>query len=83
MATKQGGKAKDLRILGPISEAAGILAGKGALQDSSASVRLAAVWGLYHLAGQESINGLLSMVLDEDEEVRRRAVTCIGWPIRF
>ena len=50
-----------------------------ALADKAASVRLAAVWGLYHLAGPESIPALTRMLSDDDEGVRRRAVTCIGW----
>ncbi len=50
-----------------------------ALADEVASVRLAAVWGLYRLAGTESIPALTRMLSDDDEGVRRRAVTCIGW----
>ena len=49
------------------------------LTDPAASVRLAAVWGLYCLAGAESAAALAGMFSDENEEVRRRAVTCIGW----
>jgi HEAT repeat protein len=50
-----------------------------ALTDKAGSVRLAAVWGLYHLAGAESAQTLIRMFADDDEEVRRRAATCIGW----
>lgn len=50
-----------------------------ALTDSAASVRLAAVWGLYCLAKEDSSAVLLSMFSDEAEDVRRRAATCIGW----
>jgi len=50
-----------------------------ALADEAASVRLAAVWGLYRLAGAESIPALTHMLSDDDEGVRRRAITCIGW----
>ena len=57
----------------------GLSAVERALTDRAASVRLAAVWGLYHLAGAESAPVLIYMFSDEDEEVRRRAVTCIGW----
>ena len=57
----------------------GIVAVKRALADGAASVRLAAVWGLYRLAGIESIPLLIPMFSDNDEEVRRRAITCIGW----
>jgi HEAT repeat protein len=50
-----------------------------ALTDFAASVRLAAVWGLYCLAKEDSSAVLLSMFSDEAEDVRRRAATCIGW----
>jgi len=50
-----------------------------ALTDKASSVRLAVVWGLYHLAGTGSALALTGMLSDEDEEVRRRAATCIGW----
>jgi len=57
----------------------GLRAAKYALTDEAALVRLAAVWGLYRLAGAESASDLVRMVSDEDEEVRRRSATCIGW----
>ena len=57
----------------------GLRAVKYALTDEAALVRLAAVWGLYRLAGAESASDLVRMVSDEDEEVRRRSATCIGW----
>jgi hypothetical protein len=57
----------------------GLRAVKRALTDQAASVRLAAVWGLYRLTGAESASDLIRMVSDNDEEVRRRAATCIGW----
>jgi len=57
----------------------GLPAIKLALTDEVAAVRLAAVWGLYHLTGAESFESLTRMFLDKDEEVRRRAATCIGW----
>ncbi len=50
-----------------------------ALNDRAALVRLAAVWGLYRLLGAESVPALKHLLSDEDEEVRRRAATCIGW----
>ena len=59
--------------------AEGLEAVKYALADKSAAVRLAAVWGLYRLAGAASASELVSMFSDVDEEIRRRAVTCIGW----
>ncbi len=52
---------------------------KLALNDEAASVRLAAVWGMYHLAKAESAVELIRMFADKDEEVRRRAATCFGW----
>jgi HEAT repeat protein len=57
----------------------GVSAIEGALDDKAASVRLAAVWGLYRLAGAESVPKLISMLYDGDVAVRRRAITCIGW----
>ena len=57
----------------------GISAIECALGDKAASVRLAAVWGLYRLAGVESIPTLIPMLSDGDVSVRRRAITCIGW----
>ena len=57
----------------------GLDAVKEALRDSSPSVRLAAVWGLYQLSGAKSVYLLIDMFSDDDEEVRRRAVTCLGW----
>jgi hypothetical protein len=57
----------------------GLQAVKSALDDPAASVRLAAVRGLYRLAGEESASDLVSMLSDENEEVRRRSATCIGW----
>jgi hypothetical protein len=57
----------------------GLPAVKQALEDESVSVRLAAVWGLYHLDGEQSAPELIRMLSDENEDVRRRAVTCIGW----
>ncbi|MHC4172417.1 MAG: HEAT repeat domain-containing protein [Planctomycetota bacterium] len=57
----------------------GLRAVKRALTDQAALVRLTAVWGLYRLAGAASAPALMSMFSDEDKEVRRRAVTCIGW----
>ena len=52
---------------------------KNALADPAASVRLAAVWGLYRLAGIQSVSAIAEMFLDDNEEVRRRAVNCIAW----
>jgi len=57
----------------------GLPAVKRALTDHDASVRLAAVWGLYHLAGIESAPMLLHMFSDDNGDVRRRAATCVGW----
>ncbi len=57
----------------------GLRAVKRALTDQAASVRLAAVWSLYHLTGAEGAFILVRMLSDESEEVRRRSATCIGW----
>ncbi|MBW7990935.1 MAG: hypothetical protein FVQ84_13095 [Planctomycetes bacterium] len=57
----------------------GLQAVKRALTDPAASVRLAAVRGLYRLAGEESASDLVRMLSDKNEEVRRRSATCIGW----
>ena len=57
----------------------GLQAVRHALTDPAASVRLAAVRGLYRLAGEESASDLVRMLSDENEEVRRRSATCIGW----
>ncbi len=50
-----------------------------ALTDQDASVRLAAVWGVYLLDGVQSAPALEGMLPDPDEGIRRRAVACIGW----
>lgn len=62
-----------------VNEGQGLRAVKRALTDQAASVRLAAVWGLYRLAGAESASDLVRMLSDEDEEIQRRSATCIGW----
>jgi len=68
-----------IRALTTLEMAEGLSAVESALTDETASVRLAAVWGVYRLAGVESLPKLLGMLSDRDEGVRRRAVTCIGW----
>ena len=50
-----------------------------ALGDEIVEIRLAAVRALYNLAGAESAPALVGMFSDEDELVRRRAATYIGW----
>ncbi len=57
----------------------GLQAIRRALTDPAASVRLAAVRGLYRLAGNQSASDLVNMLSDENEEVCRRSATCIGW----
>ncbi len=52
---------------------------ENALSDETGLVRMAAVWGLYRLAGPQSGTALAGMLSDKDEGVRRRAVACIGW----
>ena len=68
-----------VKALATLEMKEGIGAVERALADEVASVRLAAVWGLYRLAGTESIPALTPMLSDNDEGVRRRAITCIGW----
>ena len=68
-----------IKALATLEMKEGISAVERALVDEAASVRLAAVWGLYRLAGTESIPALTPMLSDNDEGVRRRAITCIGW----
>ncbi|MHC4159538.1 MAG: HEAT repeat domain-containing protein, partial [Planctomycetota bacterium] len=57
----------------------GLAAVESALTDQVAQVRLVAVWSLYLLAGVEAVPALIRMFSDENEQVRRRAITCIGW----
>jgi len=68
-----------IKALTTLEMAEGLNAVESALTDKIASVRLAAVWGVYRLAEVESLPKLLGMLSDEDASVRRRAVTCIGW----
>jgi len=68
-----------IKALLTLEMAEGLSAVESALTDETASVRLAAVWGIYRLAGIESLPKLLAMLSDGDVSVRRRAVTCIGW----
>jgi len=60
----------------------GIVAVETAMNDQTAQVRLVAVWSLYQLAGAQSVPALIRTLSDDDEEVRRRAITCIGWLAR-
>ncbi len=57
----------------------GVPAIERALRDRAASVRLAAVWGVYRLAEAKGVPALTRMLSDENEGVRRRAAICIGW----
>jgi len=50
-----------------------------ALSKEAVSVRLAAVRGLYRLGGVTSAPELIRMLCDENEDIRRRTATCIGW----
>ncbi|GAF95429.1 unnamed protein product, partial [marine sediment metagenome] len=68
-----------IKALTTLEIAEGLSAIESALTDKTASVRLAAVWGVYRLAGIESLPKLLEILSDEDASVRRRTVTCIGW----
>jgi len=68
-----------IKALGTLEMKEALPAVERALEDEAGSVRLAAVWGLYHLAGTESVPALIRMFTDKNKEVRRRAATCIGW----
>ena len=68
-----------IKALATLEIAEGLSAVESALTDETASVRLAAVWGVYRLAGIESLPKLMTMLSDRDASIRRRAVTCIGW----
>ncbi len=57
----------------------GLPAVERALSDTSGSVRLAAVRGVYRLAGLDAASSLIRMFSDEHEDVRRRAAACVGW----
>ncbi|MHC4633822.1 MAG: HEAT repeat domain-containing protein [Planctomycetota bacterium] len=71
-----------VRSLAALRMNEGITAVETAITDQAAQVRLVAVWSLYQLAGAESVPVLIRTLSDEDEEVRRRAITCIGWLAR-
>ncbi len=68
-----------INALGTIGMKEGLPVVEDALNDSSVSVRLAAVRGVYRLAGVESASALVRMLADENVEVRRMVTTCIGW----
>jgi hypothetical protein len=68
-----------IRSLTKLEMKQGLAAVESALTDQAAQVRLVAVWSLYRLAGAEAVPALIRMFSDENEEVRRRAITCIGW----
>jgi HEAT repeat protein len=68
-----------IKALGTLEKEEALPTVERALADEAGSVRLAAVWGLYHLAGANSAPVLIRMFTDKNEEVRRRAATCIGW----
>jgi HEAT repeat protein len=68
-----------IKALTTLGKQEGLPAIEGALTDESASVRLAGVRGLYHVAGAESASALTRMFSDESEGVRRRAASCVGW----
>lgn len=72
-------RAECIKALATLNMTEGLPAVEHALTDKTGLVRLAAVWGLYHLAGAESGPTLTGMLADEEEGVRRRAATCIGW----
>ena len=49
------------------------------LADASAPVRLAAVRATYRLRGDQGAATLAAALTDPEPDVRRRAVTCLGW----
>ncbi len=57
----------------------GLPAVERALTDQEACVRLAAVKGVYRLAGTESIPMLVNALSDENDSVRYRAGVLAGW----
>jgi hypothetical protein len=71
-----------VRSLAALRMNEGITGVETAITDPVAQVRLVAVWSLYQLAGAESVPTLMRTLSDEDEEVRRRAVTCLEWLAR-
>jgi len=50
-----------------------------ALNDNDKGVRLAAIMGVYRMAGVTGASTLLGMLHDENAEVRRVVACCIGW----
>jgi len=68
-----------IKALTTLERKEGLSAVESALTDEAASVRLAAVWGIYRLTGVKSVPALTKVLSDRDEGVKRRAVTCIGW----
>ena len=71
-----------IRSLATLRMNEGITAVETAMNDQVAQVRLVAVWSLYQLAGAQSVPALIRTFSDKDGEVRRRAITCIGWLAR-
>ena len=68
-----------IKALGAVGMKEGQDAVEHALGNEIVEIRLAAVRALYNLAGIEAAPALLAMFSDEDELVRRRAATYIGW----
>ena len=57
----------------------GILPLERAMNDSDAAVRLAALMGVYRLAGAAGAPMIIGMLHDESPEVRRMVACCTGW----
>jgi len=72
-------RAELINALAKIGMAQAAPAVEEALKDGDATVRLAAVRGVYRLAGNRTGDLLIRMLTDQDESVRRRAVVCVGW----
>lgn len=70
------------RCIGALTELGmveGLPTVKHTLTDQDACVRLAAVKGVYRLAGAQSIPMLITALSDEDDNVRHRAYVLTGW----
>lgn len=77
--TSVNARAKCINALTRLEAKEGLPAVENALDDEHAAVRLAAVRGIYRLAGRKGAGLLVRMLHDVSEDVRRRAATCLGW----
>jgi len=72
-------RAECIKALAELNMKEGLPAIENALSEQEVWVRLAAVRGLYRLGGLTSVPKFIRMLCDENEDVRRRTATCIGW----